>query len=497
MTLTYRRHRFDPRLLLAGAAMLLTACSVNPATGERNFTAFMSPDDELRVGREQHPQILQRFGGAYENPKVTAYVDRVGQQLAKTSELPNLKFTFTVLNDDIVNAFALPGGYVYISRGLLAVANSEAELAGVLGHEIGHVTARHSAQRYSTGVLAQGLSLGVGILGAVLLGSSDIGQVAAQGSAVYVQSFSREQEFEADTLGIRYLSRTGYTTDAMASFLGSLQAYSSLEARVSGLPDPAERYNIMSTHPRTQDRVVAASRAANVTPVPDPRIGNRAYMEAIDGIIFGGSPEQGYVRGRTFVHEQLDFLFEVPPNFKLFNGAQQVIARGPNDEVILFNGGRGSHSGSMASFIRNVWAKNAQLSAVETIDINGMEAATAATRIRNRNRSGIFDARLVAIRHDPTHIYRFVFLTPQSRTAALSEDLRRTTFSFRKLTRADRNRYGPYRIQTRVVRRNDTVASLSRNMPVSGPKQEWFRVLNGLRPGSEPFPGQLVKIVVE
>ena len=477
------------------AMLLLTACSVNPATGERSFIAFMSPDDELRVGREEHPKILKQFGGGYDNAKVAAYVDSVGQKLVRTSELPNLKFTFTVLDDDIVNAFALPGGYVYISRGLLGLANTEAELAAVLGHEIGHVTARHSAQRYSSAVLAQGLSLGAGILGSVFLGTSDIGQAAAQGSAVYMQSFSREHEFEADTLGVRYLSRNRYSTDAMASFLASLQAFSALEAKVSGLPDPAERYNIMSTHPRTQDRVVAATRAANVQPVPNSVIGNREYLQAIDGITFGDSEQEGLVRDRVFVHKPLDFLFQVPPDFKLFNGAQQVVARGPNNEGILFSGGKLSHNGPMHTYLTGVWAKNTSLSGVETIDINGMEAATGATRLRNN--SGTFDARLVAIRHDPEHIYRFIFLTPTSRTAARSEDFRRSTFSFRKLTRADRNRYREWHIETRTVGRNDTVARLSRNMPLPGPKDEWFRVINGLRPGSEPFPGQTVKVVVE
>lgn len=480
---------------LALFGLLLTACSVNPATGDRDFTAFMSPEKELQIGREEHPKIIQQFGGVYDDPKVTAYVNRLGQRLASVSELPDLDFTFTVLNDDIVNAFALPGGYIYISRGLLGLANTEAELAGVLGHEIGHVTARHSAQRYSSAVLAQGGSVVTGILGSIFLGTSDIGQAVAQTSAVYLQSFSREHEFEADTLGVRYLARAGYTTDAMASFLASLQAYSSLEAKVSGQPDPASRYNIMSTHPRTQDRVEAATRAANVQQARDPKIGNREYMAAIDGIIFGGSPESGLIRDRVFVHQPLDFLFEVPEGFSLFNGAQQVVARGPNNSAIVFDGGQVPANTSMSDYLTGVWAKGARLNNLERLRINGMDAATATTAIRNR--SGTFNAQLVAIRHSSDRVYRFLFLTPNNPSAALRGDFRNTMESFRKLTRADRNRYQPWRIDTRVVGRNDTVQSLSRNMPLPGPKEEWFRVLNGLTPGSEPFPGQIVKVVVE
>ena len=149
----------------------------------------------------------------------------------------------------------------------------------------------------------------------------------------------------------------------------------------------------------------------------------------------------------------------------------------------------------MESYLTGVWAKNTSLADVETIDVNGMQGATGLTRIRNK--TGTFDARLVAIRHDPDNIYRFMFLTPPAQTAALSAELRRTTFSFRQLTAADRARYGPWRIEMRVVRRNDTVAQLSRNMPMAGPKDEWFRVLNGMNPGQEPIPGQVVKVVVE
>ncbi|MEP4378423.1 MAG: M48 family metalloprotease [Alphaproteobacteria bacterium] len=483
------------RVILAAATLFLAACSVNPATGERNFTAFMSPEDELKIGREEHPKIIQQFGGTYNDPRVTAYVDRIGQGLAQVSELPDLEFTFTVLDDDIVNAFALPGGFVYISRGLLGLANTEAELAGVLGHEIGHITGRHSAQRHSQSVLAGIGTVGVGILSSVFLGTSAVGDAVGQSAGVYLQGFSREHEFEADTLGVRYLARTGYETGAMASFLSSLEAYSALEAKVSGLPDPASRYNIMSTHPRTGDRVTAATRVANVKPVANPKTGNREYLAAIDGVIFGDSENEGYVRGRRFVHEPANFMFEVPQGFTLFNGAQQVAARGPDESLILFSGGKIPHRGDMTSYLTRVWAKNTSLADVETIDVNGLQGATGRTRIRNQ--TGTFDARLVAIRHDPDNIYRFMFLTRPAQTAALSEELRRTTFSFRTLTAADRARYGPWRIEMRVVRSGDNVAGLSRNLPMEGPKDEWFRVLNGMSPGQEPAPGQVVKIVVD
>jgi predicted Zn-dependent protease len=321
---------------VAAAALLslgLTACtSTNPATGGQSFTAFMSPEEELQVGREEHPKVMAQFGGAYNEGNLAAYVDSVGEQLKLKSELPNLDFTFTVLDSEVVNAFALPGGYVYISRGLLALANNEAELAGVMAHEIGHVTARHSAQRYSSAMAANLGTTGLAILGSIFLGA-EAGQSIAQAgqsiSATYLQSYSREHEFEADTLGVRYLARAGYDTRAMAGFLSSLEAFSALEARISGQPDPAERYNIMSTHPRTADRVIAATNAASGTPATGTRIEAERYLRAIDGIVFGDSVEQGFVRGQTFAHKLLGFQFSVPDSFTLFNGAGAVVARCP------------------------------------------------------------------------------------------------------------------------------------------------------------------------
>ena len=174
----------------------------------------MSPAEESRVGAQEHPKIVQEFGGVYDDPDLAAYVDSLGQFLTHTAELPNLDFTFTILDSPVINAFALPGGYIYVTRGLLALANNEAELAAVLAHEIGHVTGRHSAQRYSQAVGAQ---IGLTVLGVLGLDPA-AGQLLSQGSDLYLRSYSRDQEYEADQLGIRYLTRAGFTPDAMALF---------------------------------------------------------------------------------------------------------------------------------------------------------------------------------------------------------------------------------------------------------------------------------------
>ena len=201
----------------------LNACSTNPATGRTQFAALMSPQQENQVGAEEHPNIIAEFG-EYDNARVQTYVRQVGARVTRNTERPDVDYKFYVVDSPIVNAFALPGGYIYISRGLLAVADSEAELAAVLGHEAGHITGRHSAERYSRGVVTQ---LGAGILAAAV-DSAGVSQALGLGSDLYLKSYSRSQENEADTLGIRYLAQNGYDPSAMTSFLENLQNASAL-----------------------------------------------------------------------------------------------------------------------------------------------------------------------------------------------------------------------------------------------------------------------------
>ena len=207
-----------------------------------------------------------------------------------------------------MNAFAIPGGYVYVTRGLLALANNEAEVSGVLAHEIGHIAARHSAERYSKGVL---LSIPAVLLG-VVTGSQEVANLAGSAGAVYLQSYSREQEYQADLLGVRYLSRTNYDPYGMASFLGQLEADDKLDSKLSGNPEMADQSNIMASHPRTADRIQRAIQEAGGTQVSNPIVERDLYLRKIDGLLYGDQPEEGYIRGRRFAHPTLRFEFEVP-----------------------------------------------------------------------------------------------------------------------------------------------------------------------------------------
>lgn len=469
------------------ATLALSGCQVAPGTGRESFN-IVSPEEERRMGRDSHPRILAEFGGALDSPRLQAYVAGIGQRLVRTSETPGDDYRFTVLNSDIVNAMALPGGYIYVTRGLLALNGNEAELAGVLGHEIGHVTARHSAQRYSRAMAA---NIGIGILGAVL-GTPGVSDIASLGASYWLSAYSQENEFEADSLGVRYMSRAGWHADAMASMLSKLREHSRLEAIEAGRdPDVVDETHFMSTHPRTLDRVQAAIRHALGAP-PQGSLGQDSFLDAVDGMVYGDDPEQGVVRGRAFLHPGLGFRFEVPADFRLINGDKAVVARDRTGAAIIFDSAR--DGGDPLAHIQRQWMPKAQLAGGERLEVNGMAAATATTR--GRTKQGTVDVRLVAIRFDAATLYRFTFVSPTGRTAQLGEPFRRATYSFRPLSAEERRAVRPLTVKVVTVRAGDSAESLGERMAVDAHKVERFRLLNGLAAGEQPRAGGRVKLVV-
>lgn len=478
------------RSVLPLTALLLSACTTNPVTGDRQFTAFMPPEQEAAIGAQQHPEMLREFGGRYEDAKLQAYLDGLGQRLAAKTEVPGTRYTFTALDSPIINAFALPGGYVYVSRGLMALANSEAELAGVVGHEIGHVTARHSADRYSRGVLAQGGSL----LAGLLLGQ-EVAQLAQSGSQLALASFGRSQELQADGLGIRYMTAAGYDPQEMAGFLSSMGRHAQLEALLAGKPGQADQFSYLQTHPPTGERAQQAAQAATQAGGQNLKVGRAEYLRAIDGMIYGDSPGHGYVRGRVFAHPQMNIRFEVPEGFRLLNSEQAVVGIGPQGAQIVFDQAPAQGVGNPQDFITRVWAGNAPLSGLQTFTVDGKPAATAVTRLNSK--SGTFDARLVAIRGGNDSFYRFLFTSPPAATSQLSAGFQATATSLRALTAAEKAGLRPYRIKIVTVKPGERVADFVARMPYKDYPEERFRVLNNIPPGTEPQPGQLLKMITE
>jgi predicted Zn-dependent protease len=265
-----------------------------------------------------------------------------------------------------------------------------------------------------------------------------------------------------------------------------------LQAALAGRAATAEAKGIMASHPRTADRIAQASQLAGQTPLADPEAGKDVYLARIDGLIYGDSPDQGLRVGRNFYHQELRIAFRVPPGFAMINRPRSVIARGPEGSLMAFDMVRAPNMMDPASYIGRNWDE-LRLTELDRIDVNGMEGATGAARVQTRG--GVADVRLVAIRADPAWLYRFIFLTPPQLTGQLAAEVKRTIYSFRRLTEAEAAAVEPLRIRVVTVKPGDTSRSLAADMPVADDRLEQFLALNQINPDKPLKPGQKVKIV--
>ena len=485
-------------------ALLVSGCTPvrNPVTGQVQYTA-MTPEQEAAAGRQEHPKVLAQFGGAYRDPGLQAYVDRIGHSLAAVSQTPELNFTFTVLDSDEVNAFALPGGYVYVTRGLIALTDNEAELAGVIGHEIGHVAARHPAQRYDRQLQGQigatVAQVGGAILGGLFggeagsqLGGSVGGQLGSLGATAYVQGYSREQEYQADELGVDYLGQAGYDPQAMASFLSTLQGSDALRAQMSGQAASQGAPSWLASHPRTVDRVERAISAAGEQG-SGGALDQGRFLREIDGIVFGDSPSQGYVRGRTFIHPELGIRFEAPNGFKLRNTTQAVIGTDGRGRTMVFDATQTEAGNNAARYLQSEWVQGQRIGNVERLDLGDRTAAAAVTTATVNNQRA--EVLLVAVPGSGRTMYRFAFFDTGGLSQGDIGEFEATVRSFGPLTAADRSLARPLRIDVVNTRPGDTIDSLAARMDVDRFKREWFVLLNEL--DRQPLrPGQPVKLIV-
>jgi predicted Zn-dependent protease len=304
-------------------ALLLVQCATNPATGKRQLS-LISEAQEIAMGREADQQVVAQYG-LYPDEEMQRYVNEIGQRLAATSERPHLPWTFRVVDDPVVNAFALPGGFIYITRGILAHMSSEAELVGVLGHEIGHVTGRHGVNQMSKAQLAQ---LGLGV-GSVLAGQ-DLSGTLGQGLGLMFLKFGRDAERQADDLGFRYLGRTGYPPMAMAEVFETL-------GRVSASGGSGRLPNWLSTHPASENRRARIEALTAAAPAELLRADwhRERYMQQLDDITFGVNPREGFFRDSTFYHPEMAFQIDFPKGWKGVNQRQQVGAMNPEKDAMV------------------------------------------------------------------------------------------------------------------------------------------------------------------
>jgi predicted Zn-dependent protease len=481
----------------ATAFLLATAWPVSVGFAQSSAPQSISAADKA-TGAKAHPELLAEFGGLYAGSQAD-YVRRVGQKISVQSGLSNAQSDFTVslLNSPVNNAFAIPGGYVYVTRQLLGLMNDEAELASVLGHETGHVAARHSQKRQSAatqngllGVLGQ---IGVG----VLLGSnSQIGQLLSKGIATGTQAltlkFSRGQEYEADDLGVSYLAKAGYDPMASSTMLASLAAQSALDARSRG-QDGRSTPTWASTHPDPASRVTRAAQRAGTTGVTKGVRNRDAFLDALNGAMYDDDPKQGVVDGQVFRHPDLRLMFTVPNGFAMSNGAQAVTISGSGGQAqftgAAYNGDLRAYVGAAFQALAGQGTINA--GEVQRTQVNGIDAAYATAQANTQ--SGQVDVTVFAYAFDASHAYHFVIIAPTGQGVGPFASL---TQSVRRMTSAEAAAVKPRKIQVLTVKSGDTVDSLSSRMAYSSLKAERFLTLNALLAGAALRPGQRVKIIV-
>ena len=487
-------------LALSTAAMAALAwpnghdIAARSVSQSRPVTVQSISQQDKQQGAQAHPQLVSEFGGAMTGPHA-AYVETVGKNIAVQSGLSSARsdFTVTLLNSPVNNAFAIPGGYVYVTRQLLALMNSEAELAGVLGHEVGHVAAWHAAKRQ--GAANRNAVLGAlgSILSGALLGSGAAGQLGqqifSQGSQLLTLQYSRGQETEADRLGIGYLRGAGYDPRAMSSVLQSLANQNALEARLMGAGNRVPAW--ASTHPDPASRVRAALVQAGAGVAGTT---NRdTFLRAIDGIGYGDDPKQGVVEGAKFTHPDLRLAFEAPSGFYMVNGTRSVSISGQSGKG-EFTGA--AYDGNLDSYVRAAFGRLAgqgQQSiapdSVERVTVNGLPAAYGIARVQTS--SGQVDVVVFAYEFSRSQAFHFLTIA-QAGNARVFNPM---YGSIRRITASEAGAVRPRKLALVTVRAGDTVQTLAARMAYADAQLERFLVLNALTANSTVSAGQRVKII--
>ena len=484
--------------LLAGCGSAVN----NPVTGQAE-RSVMSEAAEIAEGKKSHAQVLQEYG-VLQNPRVQAYVNDIGQRLARQSQRANLQWTFTVLDSPEINAFALPGGYVYITRGIMVYLDSEADLAGVVGHEIGHVTARHGAQRATRqqdaglGVLAASVlgavleSQGVGGAGRI---ASDLSQTVAAG---YVSRYGREQELQADGLGAEYLSRIRFDPRNMVDVINVLknqERFAADLARSQGRPVPAQN-SWLSSHPSSDQRLDAITRLAAQykTGAAYNDEGRARYQQILDGMAFGESAEQGLTRGRNFYHAGLGFALTASEGWRIQNEADQItLVNSAGDAGLIVKMAPPDAGRTHDEIIRKLI--NPTSGRAERAQINGLAATRFTGTVAGKNGQAQ-NTELTLITSSQGAVFLFIHAAKDATTLQRNRpQMLETENTFRTMTAADRSAARPWMVRSVVMPRGG-FAELARTSPLANPELQ-LRLINGVYPAGDIQPGIAVKTVVQ
>lgn len=464
-----------------GLALLaaLTGCAGNPATGGASVVV-MSESKEAKIGQEMYAEI-QKEGAIYDDRELQDYVNRVGQRLVANSDRPDLPFTFTVIDSPDLNAFATPGGYVYIHRGLLAYLDSEAELAGVLGHEIAHVTARHAARQRAGSLTTQVLAVTAG----VLTGSRDIMDSAGMYGTELVRGYGREHELEADGLGARYMYLSGYEPDALLNVIGVLkdqEQYQRVRAKAGGKP-AGTYHGLYATHPRNDQRLQTVIRAASELDtgqvLEDPSVPGE-FQRRTDGLPWGPRIKR---EDNRYYHNKLAFSFAYPPGWQVSSGSRAIVASAADG------------SASLTITLQKPDPQQTPQQALEAAASggisNGLDLEQAGLQGYSALASGGGETRRLAVIN---HNWQFLFEGKAEQFKAADNDLLAMIQSFRPLHPQERNAGEQRYVRYIQVPRGATMASLAASIRLPDAEAQ-LRLLNGLYPSGEPRTGDWIKII--
>ena len=453
--------------------------SDNPVTVDT-----VSRNDRMaELAATQHPRILATYGGEYSDPKLERMVAKVVGNLTLVSGNPNQTYRITLLNSPNVNAFALPGGYLYVTRGLLALANDSAELAAVISHEMAHVTANHGLQRQRKEA-EEGLATRVV---SDVLNENPSAKVALIRGKLRLAQFSRNQELEADALGIRVSGNAGYDPFAAGRFLQIMASYSDFRSS-SGASDPS--LDFLASHPNAPQRVALAQRHARQFGPPGAGTRDRdSFLSGIDGLLFGDTPEEGFVRGNVFSHPGLGISFSVPNGFMIDNSAAAVTATGPGDLAIRFDGVSLDQRTPLVDYLRSGWVTGLDPASVRAGRIDGGEAAFASAGADGWR----FD---IAVIRAGGQVYRLLTAAP-SASAQLEGVARSVSGSFRILSALEKAALKPLRVRVVTVQAGQTAETLAATMVGVDRKLDLFLLINALTPGVSVRPGDKVKIITD
>ncbi len=473
-------------LFALSLAAAVAGCATNPATGQRQFS-LMSEAQEIQAGRENDAQIRGEMG-VYSDRALEEYVAGVGMRLAAISERPSLAWHFTVVDSPAINAFALPGGYVYVTRGILAFLDDESQLAGVLGHEIGHVTARHSVQQYSKSTGAQ---VGL-ILGSIFApGGAQTAQLGAAGIGVLLLKNSRDDEAQADQLGVRYASRAGWDPAGVPRMLTTL-------ARVEEASDTKGVPNWLATHPAPQDRVQRVQAAVQQAEAGAQRFASDrdGYLARINGITYGDNPDLGVVRGHAFLHRRLRIACDFPDGWNIENGQTQVVAKEPGGRSLMILQTTRLAAGRT---IEDVAVGSMQRAGFRAVDgsattINGL-SAFVGSYVGSFSDTGRVQIRAAHVIHE-REVYLLAGIAPIDVYSTVEPSFAKSLRSFRALSAGEAESIRPNRIDLYTARQGDTWQSIAEREGKGVAKATTLAIMNGHPVNEPPRPGERLKIVV-